>query len=119
MWSMYIAGEYGGMYGIMIKIYALTKKPEHLKAARLFLNEKLFYPMEENCDTLEDMHANQHIPQIIGAMDDFIVNGREQDWKISSNFWNIVTQRPHLLHWRCRRDRDVPSCRNHLRLSYG
>ena len=91
MWSMYIAGEYGGMYGIMIKIYALTKKPEHLKAARLFLNEKLFYPMEENCDTLEDMHANQHIPQIIGAMDDFIVNGREQDWKISSNFWNIVT----------------------------
>ena len=71
--------------------YELTGKENHLKAAKLFENEKLFYPMEEECDTLEDMHANQHIPQIIGAMDLYRATGDEIYWEIGKNFWNIVT----------------------------
>lgn len=91
MWSMYIAGEYGGMFGTMVKVYEVTGKENHLKAARLFVNEKLFYPMEQNCDTLEDMHANQHIPQIMGAMDMYRATGEGEFWRIGKNFWNIVT----------------------------
>lgn len=91
MWSMYIAGEFGGMLGTMVKVYELTGKETHLKAAKLFENEKLFYPMEEGCDTLEDMHANQHIPQILGAMDLYRATGEEKFWEIGKNFWNIVT----------------------------
>lgn len=91
MWSMYIAGEFGAMYGTMIKLYRLTGKPSHLAAARLFLNEKLFYPMEQNLDTLEDMHANQHIPQIMGAMEDFAATGEASGWQIARNFWRMVT----------------------------
>ena len=91
MWAMYIAGEFGGMLGTMVKVYELTGKENHLKAAKLFENEKLFYPMEEECDTLEDMHANQHIPQIIGAMDLYRATGDEIYWEIGKNFWNIVT----------------------------
>lgn len=91
MWSMYIAGEFGGMLGTMVKVYELTGKENHLKAARLFENERLFYPMEVNCDTLEDMHANQHIPQILGVMDLYRTTGDETCWEIGKNFWNIVT----------------------------
>ncbi len=91
IWAMYIAGEFGGMLGTMVKVYELTGKESHLKAAKLFENEKLFYPMKENFDTLEDMHANQHIPQIMGAMDLYRVTGEEVWWKIGKNFWNIVT----------------------------
>ncbi|MCJ7835786.1 glycoside hydrolase family 127 protein [Cuneatibacter sp. NSJ-177] len=91
MWSMYIAGEYGGMIGTMVKVYRLTKSVRHLEAARLFDNEKLFIPMEENCDTLEDIHANQHIPQVIGAMELFRTTGEERYWKIGKHFWEIVT----------------------------
>ena len=91
MWSMYIAGEYGGMLGTMVKLYQLTGSEKHLKAARLFLNEKLFYPMEQNCDTLEDMHANQHIPQIMGAMNLYQTTGETKFWKIARNFWEMVT----------------------------
>ncbi|HJB17665.1 MAG TPA: glycoside hydrolase family 127 protein [Candidatus Bariatricus faecipullorum] len=91
MWSMYIAGEFGGMPGAMVKLYQITKKPEHLKAAWMFYNEKLYYPMEENCDTLEDMHANQHIPQILGAMDLYQATGEEKFWEIGHHFWEIVT----------------------------
>lgn len=91
MWAMYIAGEFGGMLGTMVKVYELTGKENHLKAAKLFENQKLFYPMSENYDTLEDMHANQHIPQIMGAMDLYRASGEEIWWKIAKNFWNIVT----------------------------
>lgn len=91
MWSMYIAGEFGGMQGTMAKLYQLTRKETHLRAARFFDNEKLYYPMEQNCDTLEDMHANQHIPQILGSMEMFKVTGEEDYLKIGKNFWNIVT----------------------------
>lgn len=91
MWSMYIAGEYGGMLGTMVKIYRLTGDERYLAAARLFDNEKLFYPMEQKLDTLEDMHANQHIPQIIGAMELFQATGELKYWKIGKHFWEIVT----------------------------
>ena len=91
MWSMYIAGEFGGMLGTMVKLYEITGKETHLQAAKLFFNEKLFVPMEEGCDTLEDMHANQHIPQILGAMDLFRAVKEKTYWEIGKNFWEIVT----------------------------
>ena len=93
MWAMYIAGEFGGMIGTMAKLYQLTGKREHLEAARLFWNDKLFYPMAQGVDTLEDMHANQHIPQIIGAMELYRTEGDEACWRIAENFWRIVTAR--------------------------
>lgn len=91
MWSMYIAGEFGGMPGTMVQLYQITKKPEHLEAARMFYNEKLYYPMEENCDTLEDMHANQHIPQVIGAMKLYEATKETEFWDVGRHFWDIVT----------------------------
>ena len=91
MWAMYIAGEFGGMFGTMVKLYQLTGNEKHLAAARMFYNEKLFYPMEKNYDTLEDMHANQHIPQILGAMDMYHTTQDVEYWDIAKNFWEIVT----------------------------
>lgn len=92
MWSMYIAGEFGGMIGTMVKLYGLTGREEHLQTAKFFLNEKLFYPMEQGVDTLEDMHGNQHIPQILGAMDLYAATGDPAYWRIGSHFWQIVTE---------------------------
>ena len=81
-------GEKGKICDIAIATFSREIFPAVLK---LFENEKLFYPMEEECDTLEDMHANQHIPQIIGAMDLYRATGDEIYWEIGKNFWNIVT----------------------------
>lgn len=69
MWSMYIAGEYGGMPGTMVRLFRITRKEEHLLCASFFLNPKLFDPLEAGRDILEDMHANQHIPQILGLLE--------------------------------------------------
>lgn len=91
MWSMYIAGEYGGMNEVMAALYEITGKEEFLNCARLFDNDKLFYPLSQGIDALSTMHGNQHIPQVVGAMEMFKATGEERYYRISENFWNIVT----------------------------
>ena len=90
MWSMYIAGEFGGMISVMVRLYRETGDGRYLKAALFFRNEKLFYPMEENADTLGDMHANQHIPQAIGALELYEAGGGVRYLHIAENFWNMA-----------------------------
>ena len=90
MWALYIAGEFGGMISVMVQLYTITGKEEYLQTAYFFRNEKLFYPMSENFDTLKNMHANQHIPQIIGAMDLYNAGGEEKYLRIAKNFWEMV-----------------------------
>lgn len=91
MWSLYIAGEFGGMISVMVHLYHVTQNEKYRKAAYFFGNERLFYPMQENIDTLKDMHANQHIPQIIGALELFKAGGSRRYFRIAENFWNMVT----------------------------
>ncbi len=90
MWSLYIAGEFGGMNEVLARLYKIHHKEEYIKAAKLFDNEKLFHPMYKNIDALENIHANQHIPQVIGAMEIYKQTGEEIYYKIAENFWNIV-----------------------------
>lgn len=92
MWSMYIAGEFGGMMATMVNLYRATEKPEYIKAAAFFLNEKLFYPISLNFDTLNNMHANQHIPQIIGALELYKEGKGEKYYAIAANFWNMAAK---------------------------
>ena len=92
MWGTYIAGEFGGMNESMAKLYQLSKKPEHLAAAKLFDNDRLFYPMIRKIDAIGGMHANQHIPQVIGAMKIYEAGNDRKYYEIAKYFWNIVTK---------------------------
>nr|WP_314462972.1 beta-L-arabinofuranosidase domain-containing protein [uncultured Clostridium sp.] len=92
MWGMYIAGEFGGMNDVLSQLYMLTGKKKYLEAAKLFDNDRLFYPMEERIDALDELHANQHIPQAIGAMRIFEASGDRHYYDIASFFWNSVTK---------------------------
>lgn len=92
MWSIYIAGEFGGMISAMVRLYRATGREKYLSTAKLFSNDKLFVPMAANYDTLDNMHANQHIPQIIGVVDLYEATGDETYLKIAVNFWNMVVQ---------------------------
>ncbi|MGI6755726.1 MAG: beta-L-arabinofuranosidase domain-containing protein [Atopobiaceae bacterium] len=90
MWGIYIAGEFGGMNDALARLYERTGKQAYLDTARLFDNDKLFVPMEQGADTLEDVHANQHIPQVIGALRLFEETGEQRYLQIARNFWDIV-----------------------------
>ncbi len=92
MWSMYIAGEFGGMNEVLARLYKFNKKEEYLKASKFFDNERLFIPMSKNIDTLSNIHANQHVPQIIGALEIYDKTFEKIYFDIADNFWEFVTK---------------------------
>ncbi len=94
MWNTYIAGEFGGMNEAMSHLYKITKKPEHLKTAQLFDNIRVFFGdtqhshgLAKNVDLFRGLHANQHIPQVIGSIETYSVSNRPEYYKIADNFW--------------------------------
>lgn len=94
MWNTYIAGEFGGMNEAMARMYRLTHKPEHLKTAQLFDNIRVFFGdtkhsngLAKNVDLFRGLHANQHIPQIIGSIEEYRVSNNPEYYKIADNFW--------------------------------
>lgn len=97
MWSTYIAGEYGGMNEVMARLFRLTGDRRFLETAKLFDNTNFFFGnanrdhgLAKNVDTIRGKHANQHIPQITGALETFR-NTREMPYYlIASNFWDMV-----------------------------
>ncbi len=92
MWSMYIAGEFGGMNESLTTIYNITGDEKYLTCAKMFDNENIFPGLSKGEDTIQNLHANQHIPQILGALEEYIATEDEYYYSISKNFFDIVTK---------------------------
>ena len=97
MWNRYIAGEYGGMNEVMARLFRLTGDRRFLQSAKLFDNTSVFFGnadhdhgLARNVDTIRGKHANQHIPQITGALETFRSTKEMPYYLIASNFWHIV-----------------------------
>ena len=95
MWNRYIAGEFGGMNEAMARLYRITKNPHYLEVAQLFDNIKVFYGdanhthgLAKNVDTFRGLHANQHIPQIMGALEMYRDSNTPDYYRVADNFWN-------------------------------
>lgn len=99
MWGRYIAGEYGGMNDVMARLFRLTGDRRFLDTAKLFDNTTVFFGnaarehgLARNVDTIRGKHANQHIPQITGALETFRATKELPYWHVASNFWEIVNR---------------------------
>ncbi|WP_167606186.1 beta-L-arabinofuranosidase domain-containing protein [Maribellus sediminis] len=98
MWNRYIAGEFGGMNEAMARLYRLTGESRYMETARLFDNIRLFYGdaehahgLAKNVDLFRGLHANQHIPQIMGALEIYRDSEMPEYYHIADNFWDMVT----------------------------
>lgn len=98
MWNRYIAGEFGGMNEAMARLNRLTHEDRYLEGARLFDNIKVFYGdadhshgLAKNVDLFRGLHANQHIPQIVGALELYRSTELPDYYHIADNFWDMVT----------------------------
>ncbi|MDE3254275.1 MAG: glycoside hydrolase family 127 protein, partial [Bacteroidota bacterium] len=97
MWNTYIAGEYGGMNEVMARLYRVTGKQDYLATAKLFDNSKVFFGdtlhsggLAKNVDLFRGLHANQHIPQIVGSIEMYRVSHNPDYYKVADNFWYQV-----------------------------
>ncbi|MDP6634584.1 MAG: glycoside hydrolase family 127 protein [Phycisphaerae bacterium] len=98
MWNRYIAGEYGGMNEVMARLHTITGKKKYLQCAILFDNISFFFGdpehsggLAKNVDTIRKKHANQHIPQITGALETYKGAKDIQYYRVADNFWDICT----------------------------
>jgi uncharacterized protein len=98
MWNRYIAGEYGGMNDALARLSRLTNEPRYMEAARLFDNIRVFYGdadhnhgLSKNVDMFRSLHANQHLPQIIGALEIYRDLKAPEYYHIADNFWYMAT----------------------------
>jgi DUF1680 family protein len=97
MWNTYIAGEFGGMNEAMAHLYRITKNPNHLRTAKLFDNIRVFFGdtththgLAKNVDLFRGLHANQHIPQIVGSIETYRATNNPEYYQIADNFWFTV-----------------------------
>ncbi|RFZ92703.1 hypothetical protein D0C36_14960 [Mucilaginibacter conchicola] len=95
MWNTYIAGEYGGMNEVMARLYELTGNKSYLETAQQFDNIRVFFGdkqhdsgLAKNVDNFRGLHANQHIPQIIGSIETYRASNNPDYYKIADNFWH-------------------------------
>lgn len=98
MWNSYIAGEFGGMNDAMARLYRLTNENRYLETAQLFDNIRVFFGNTEhihglakNVDLFRGLHANQHIPQIMGALETYSASNAPEYYHIADNFWYKTT----------------------------
>jgi DUF1680 family protein len=98
MWNRYIAGEYGGMNEVMARLHRMTGDRRFLQCAQLFDNTEFFFGnadhdhgLAKNVDTLHGKHANQHIPQITGALETYKGTHNPEYYRVAENFWGICT----------------------------
>ncbi len=83
--------EFGGMSETLHNLYAVTNKPEYLSLGDLFDRDWFLDPLAEGKDELAGLHANTHIPQVVGFARHYELTGDDKYRRASENFWTEVT----------------------------
>jgi hypothetical protein len=98
--------EWGGMNETLADIYLLSQargdaNPErHLQFAQIFHRDWFINPLVNQVDELNGLHANTHVPQVVGfARAASILNPEDSQrtrlYAAADSFWNLVLNQ----HW--------------------
>jgi hypothetical protein len=78
------------MNEVLVNLAAVTQKERYLDAAHLFEQPSFLDPLAERRDELQGLHANTHVPKIIGAARMYEVTGERRYRDISEYFLGEV-----------------------------
>jgi hypothetical protein len=100
--------EYGGMNEVLVNLAAVTKKDRYIEAAHLFEEPSFLDPLADRRDELQGLHANTHVPKIIGAARMYEVTGDRRYRRIAEYFLEeVLTARNYVIgntsldeHWK-------------------
>lgn len=90
MWGLYIAGEFGGMNETMARLSVLAAEPKFLETATFFDQQNLLEAGSRGEDILTDMHANQHLPQLIGYVREYELTGDARYLDAVAGLWEQI-----------------------------
>jgi DUF1680 family protein len=84
--------EFGGMMEVAENLYAITGDNAFMQLAKKFDQASFFDPLAQGRDDLTGIHANTHIPKVIGAARGYELTGDRRYHDIATFFWQQVTQ---------------------------
>jgi uncharacterized protein len=82
--------EFGGMNEIAARWWAETGEPDALYLSRAFDKPCWLGPLALGDDILSDMHANTHLPVVLGAAEQFELTGDPTMQDVAMNFFDVV-----------------------------
>lgn len=82
--------EYGGISDFLYEQYGLTKDERFFWMAQRFDDGQFLGALALNSDFLTGVHANSHVPPVIGTGRRYSITGEEQYRLILENFYSIV-----------------------------
>ena len=90
--------EYGGMNEVLANLYGLTGKEQYLHTARLFEQPAFLDPLAMHRDDLRGLHANTHVPKVIGAARMYELTGETRYRDIALYFLEeVLTERSYVI----------------------
>ena len=100
--------EYGGMNEVLVNLADLTKKQQYIDTAHVFEQPGFLDPLASRRDELQGLHANTHVPKIIGAARMYEVTGDRRYRQIAEYFLEeVLSARNYAIgntsldeHWR-------------------
>jgi hypothetical protein len=96
------------MNEVLVNLAAVTKKDRYIEAAHLFEQPGFLDPLAGRRDELQGLHANTHVPKIIGAARMYEVTGDRRYREIAEYFLEeVLTARNYVIgntsldeHWK-------------------
>jgi DUF1680 family protein len=86
--------EYGGMNEVLANLYGLTGRQQYLDTARPFEQPMFLDPLAGHRDELRGLHANTHVPKVIGAARMYELTGDAHYRDIAAYFLEeVLTER--------------------------
>ena len=90
--------EYGGMNEVLVNLAAVTKRDRYIGTAHLFEQPTFLDPLAARSDELKGLHANTHVPKIIGAARMYEVTGDTRYRDIAEYFLaEVLTARKYAI----------------------
>jgi DUF1680 family protein len=90
--------EYGGMNEVLANLYGLTGKQQYLDTAHLFEQPSFLDPLAGHRDELKGLHANTHVPKVIGAARMYELTGDARYRGIAQYFLDeVLTERSYAI----------------------
>jgi hypothetical protein len=82
--------EFGGMANVLYDLYAINHRADDLALAHRFDQQSFLHPLSEDVDDLSNIHANTHIPKILGAARRYELLGDPPYGHLTTFFWDRI-----------------------------
>jgi DUF1680 family protein len=84
--------EYGGMNDVLYNLAAVTENDRWAQTGDRFTKKIFFTPLALRQDQLKGLHANTHMPQVVGAARRYELSSDARFRNVAEFFWETIAE---------------------------